>query len=142
YEVLQTRELDFATMQRLRRFSRYWDLIANSGNFVETTPLLWAGEGASPFGSFLDLSDWLNATAGRTHGIALQELARLLFTYLTDVKGQRPQAVADPIWRDYQRGGRSDLPAFLRPYVAAADTRVVRPATSTGPARQQRHLAR
>src|SRR5687768_15099979 len=46
YEVLQTREIDFATMQRMRRFQRYWDLIANSGNFIETTPLIWSvGEG-------------------------------------------------------------------------------------------------
>src|SRR5205823_12838444 len=37
YEILQTKLINFATMQRLRRFSRYWDLIANSGNFVETT---------------------------------------------------------------------------------------------------------
>ena len=41
YEILQTKLIDFATMQRLRRFARYWDLIANSGNFVETTPLIW-----------------------------------------------------------------------------------------------------
>src|SRR5262249_8011449 len=26
YEILQTRLIDFATMQRLRRFARYWDL--------------------------------------------------------------------------------------------------------------------
>ena len=33
YEILQNRTIDFATMQRLRRFSRFWDLVANSGNF-------------------------------------------------------------------------------------------------------------
>jgi len=41
YEVLQTKLIDFFTMQRLRRFARYWDLIANSGNFVEVTPLIF-----------------------------------------------------------------------------------------------------
>jgi len=41
YEVLQTSAMDFATIQKLRRFSRFWDLIANSGNFVQTTPLIW-----------------------------------------------------------------------------------------------------
>src|SRR5580704_3321279 len=44
YEILQTKLIDFFAMQRLRRFARYWDLIANSGNFVETTPLLWHRE--------------------------------------------------------------------------------------------------
>ena len=41
YEILQNRLIDFATMQRLRRFAKYWDLIGNSGNFVGTTPLIW-----------------------------------------------------------------------------------------------------
>ena len=42
YEVLRTREIGFSVMQRMRRFARYWDLIANSGNFLETTPLIWS----------------------------------------------------------------------------------------------------
>jgi radical SAM superfamily enzyme YgiQ (UPF0313 family) len=42
YEILQNRLIDFATMQKLRRFARYWDLVGNSGNFVETTPLIWS----------------------------------------------------------------------------------------------------
>ena len=41
YEILQNRLIDFSAMQRLRRFARYWDLVGNSGNFVETTPLIW-----------------------------------------------------------------------------------------------------
>jgi radical SAM superfamily enzyme YgiQ (UPF0313 family) len=43
YEILSNRLIDFATMQRLRRFARYWDLVGNSGNFVEGTPLIWSG---------------------------------------------------------------------------------------------------
>jgi radical SAM superfamily enzyme YgiQ (UPF0313 family) len=42
YEILLNKLIDFATMQRLRRFAKYWDLVGNSGNFVETTPLLWS----------------------------------------------------------------------------------------------------
>jgi radical SAM superfamily enzyme YgiQ (UPF0313 family) len=53
YEILQNKLIDFTTMQKLRRFARYWDLIGNSGNFVETTPLIWSSGGkrfvASPF---------------------------------------------------------------------------------------------
>ena len=153
YEILATRDVDFASMQRMRRFARYWDLVANSGNFIETTPLLWtapaaAGESResaparSPFQSFLRLTDWLHDTAGRQHGIALRELMQLLFTHLTEVVGHAPEAVAPALWRDYQRGGRSDLPAFLKPYVtASADTRIVRkPRSPASPARQGRHL--
>ena len=43
YEILQNKLIDFATMQRLRRFARYWDLVGNSGNFIESTPLIWRG---------------------------------------------------------------------------------------------------
>ena len=42
YEILQNKLIDFATMQKLRRFARYWDLVGNSGNFIETTPLIWS----------------------------------------------------------------------------------------------------
>ncbi len=45
YEILQTRLIDFASMQKLRRFARYWDLIGNSGNFVQTLPLIWCQTG-------------------------------------------------------------------------------------------------
>ncbi len=50
YEILCNRDLDFPTMQALRRFAKFWDLIGNSGNFVETTPLLWTdvGRASSP----------------------------------------------------------------------------------------------
>ena len=46
--------------------------------------------------------------------------------------------IAQAIWRDYQRVGRSDRPSFLRDYVPASVPRP-RPATSV-PARQGRHL--
>src|SRR5438105_1326020 len=42
YEILQNKLIDFPTLQQMRRFARYWDLVGNSGNFVETTPLLWS----------------------------------------------------------------------------------------------------
>ena len=50
YEILQNKLIDFAAMQRLRRFARYWDLVGNSGNFIETTPLIWSGFGIPPSG--------------------------------------------------------------------------------------------
>jgi radical SAM superfamily enzyme YgiQ (UPF0313 family) len=48
YEILQNRLINFATMQRLRRFARYWDMVGNSGNFIETTPLVWSGSTRAP----------------------------------------------------------------------------------------------
>jgi hypothetical protein len=138
YEILQTGVIDFATMQRLRRFSRYWDLIANSGNFRESAPIIWRDE--SPFENFLALSDWLYATGGQTHSLALQHLAELLFTFLTTEGKQSPEMIAKALWRDYTRAGRSDVPVFLREWVDEKPTR----ALSAKPQlarRQARHLA-
>jgi radical SAM superfamily enzyme YgiQ (UPF0313 family) len=143
YEVLQTAAIDFATMQRMRRFARYWDLIANSGNFVGTTPMLWERQGqASPFEAFLAFSDWLFSQVGRNHSIALANLAESLFIYLTKEARQEASKVAAILWRDYRQGGRRDGPEFLRPYVPDSEKgearRDLRPAA--GPARQARHL--
>jgi len=80
YEILQNKLIDFFTMQRLRRFARYWDLVANSGRFVETTPLIWRD--GSPFWEFLKFSDWLYEQVGRTHAIALPRLAELVGEYV------------------------------------------------------------
>ena len=42
YEVLSTRTMNFGTLARLRRFAKFWDIFGNSGNFVESLPMLWA----------------------------------------------------------------------------------------------------
>jgi radical SAM superfamily enzyme YgiQ (UPF0313 family) len=137
YEILQNKLLDFPTMQRLRQFARYWDLVANSGNFVETTPLLWDG-GASPFRAFLRWSDWLGARLGRRHGIALAVLAESLFAFLTDELGLPHPRVVAALRTDWQRGGRGEKLPFLEPTARSPK------APPSGPTarRQARHLAR
>jgi hypothetical protein len=116
YEILQNKQIDFPTMQRLRRFARFWDLVGNSGHFVETTPLLWAEDGR-PFESFLRFSDWLFERVGRQHSIALPRLEELLFCYLVENLRRDTQPVARVMWRDHQRCGKSDVPPFLRPHL-------------------------
>jgi hypothetical protein len=139
YEVLQTGSIDFVTMQRLRRFSRYWDLVANSGNFVETVPRLW--QDGSPFARFLHFSDWIFERARTSHGIALRHLAELVLEFLTLELRQEAQDVARAVWRDYQRGGRSDRPAFLLKYLPPEAMRMDRKtAIRPGAKRQMRRL--
>jgi radical SAM superfamily enzyme YgiQ (UPF0313 family) len=142
YEILQNKLIDFATMQRLRRFARYWDLVANSGNFVETAPCLWGNVGQasclsteegnetgseagtaggigrrpalqSPFHAFLRFSDWLFGQTRRTDGIALVRLMELLAQYLTEELGFESRLVAQALQRDWTRSGRRENPAFL-----------------------------
>lgn len=139
YEILQNKLIDFATMQRLRRFAKYWDLVGNSGNFVETTPLIWR-EGP-PFTCFLKLSDWLYARIGRTDTIALARLAELLFQFITQELAQEPVAVAEILSRDWQRGGRRDPPEFLRSYLSPQERLYPSAPKTSLTKRQARHLA-
>ncbi|MEY4387511.1 MAG: hypothetical protein RLY20_2794 [Verrucomicrobiota bacterium] len=140
YEILQNKLLDFSTMQRVRRFARYWDLVGNSGNFVETTPLIWSGN-RSPFHQFLRWSDWLFAKIGRTDSIALARLAELLFQFLSEELKLDARLAAETLWRDYQRGGRHDQPEFLRPHLAHLPPPVrPKPSAVSSQKRQARHL--
>ena len=140
YEILQNKLLDFATMQRLRRFARYWDLVGNSGNFVAVTPLLWS-ENASPFGNFLRFSDWLFAKIHRTDSIALARLMELLFEFLTHELALDSKLVAETFWRDCQRTGRRDAPNFLKEFLPEENWSVSRQRDRSLPKRQSRHVA-
>jgi radical SAM superfamily enzyme YgiQ (UPF0313 family) len=144
YEILRNKLLDFPTMQRLRRFARFWDLTANSGNFLETTPLLWASA-ASPFTAFLQWSDWIYQQIGRRHAIALDRLAELLFHYLIDVLHLPPAEVARNLWQDWHRAGRRETPPFLQSYLDPETKPAPRPPRASPsqtltPRRQSRHL--
>lgn len=157
YEILQNKLIPFADMQRLRRFAKYWDIVGNSGNFVETTPLLWSDPAAemfspSPLGergpggcvglsfrSFLRLSDWLFAQLRRTDTIALARVAELLFRFLTEELKLDAKHAAAALWRDYQRGGRNDKPGFLVKYLPDEPVSPRSKQRNSLPKRQARH---
>ena len=141
YEILQTKLIDFATMQRMRRFARYWDLVGNSGNFVDSVSLIW-DSGASPFHAFLQFSDWIYREARRRHGIALTKLVGFVFRFLTTEIHLDPNSVAPVMWRDYQRVGRSDYPMELRPYLGVEMVEETAPKAKQSLKRQSRHLAK
>jgi radical SAM superfamily enzyme YgiQ (UPF0313 family) len=115
YEILRTKSIDFATIQQLRHFARFWDRIANSGRFVETVPRIW--DPGSPFAGFLRCSEWLHERIGRRHGIALDQLAEGLFQYLTSELHRDASNTAAVLWNDYQRTGHRDPPKFLRTHI-------------------------
>lgn len=141
YELLQNGLLDFSTMMRLRRFARAWDLVANSGHFVQTVPLLWRGE-ASPFRAIWDFSDWLFSQTQQTSGIALTRLVSLLFDYLVSRRGLDKQSTAKSLLADYHATGHLDTPRALRPYLDSTKKRVkkTRPTSLQGK-RQARHAS-
>ena len=140
FEILSTRDVDFETMIRLRHFARTWDLIGNSGNFVETRELFWS-DNVSAFDRLLAFSDWLVERENRLHGISLVRQANYVFDFLTDECGLLDQTVAETLWRDYTRIGRHDRPAFLRPFDLPSPLRQSDPSDSIPP-RQLRHNAK
>jgi len=110
YSILSTRDINFADLQRLNRFARYWDLIGNSGRFAETLPVIFADQ---PFARFLQLSDALYALTGSTWQIALKRLFELTYTAMT-VDLQIPATDAEATLRsDYLNSGEKGLPDFL-----------------------------
>lgn len=114
YEVLRTAAMPFADVQRLKRFARYWDLVANSGNWPHALALLLSGESA--FAGFLAFADWLHEETGATHGIAMHRLAELLFRHLTGPRGCEPDEAGAALAADYAHGRRHDWPELLRPW--------------------------
>jgi radical SAM superfamily enzyme YgiQ (UPF0313 family) len=136
YEVLQTHAVPFSTMQRMKRFARYWDVVANSGNWAAILPAVLAGPSA--YVAFAAFADWLHATTRATSGIALHRLATLLWQWLVEVRGGNAAELGARMAEDYARCARHDWPEFLRPYVQGGRTASV-PRRAAGADRQARH---
>ncbi len=135
YTLLANRDLDFATMQRLNRFARYWDLVANSGRFPHTLPLLL---GDRPFERFLQFSDWLIGAAGQTHRIALPRLFELLRRALLELFGVEEECALEALARDCAAFGAKGCPDFLHPRLRRLQQE--RREAGGTPVRQARHL--
>jgi hypothetical protein len=112
YTVRQTGSIDAATVLRFVRFARYWDKIANAGRFTRTLPLLLVPP--SPFAAFLDLSDWLWQTTGKTRDLAPETLVDALYTYLCTRCGQPAASVQAALLADYVASGARGHPRALQ----------------------------
>ncbi|MDL1859830.1 DUF4080 domain-containing protein [Betaproteobacteria bacterium PRO7] len=141
YNVLATDRIDFATMQRVARCARYWDLVANSGRFARTLALLLAPDrpDASPFARFLALSDWLYASIGKTHAIANERLYELLHEFLVARLDVRAADATAALTEDYLASGARGRLGFVDIEAIANEPRRRSPARATPP-RQSRHL--
>ena len=136
YNILANNVIDFATMQRLARFARYWDLLANSGRYPRTLPRLL---GDSPFAHFLAFSDWLYERTGQTHALAQERLVLALYDFLTIERALDPESTGADLAADYHgAGGRTRLP--FEPADCALPAPRERKGIGATPSRQARHL--
>lgn len=86
YTILKTKDIDFITLQSVNRFARYWDMIANSGRFQNTLPIILGIENntLSAFSRFMRLTEGLYAAEGSTWKISLPRLYKLLYQVLVN----------------------------------------------------------
>ena len=111
YDILSNDRIDFAAMQRLNRFARYWNLIGNSGRFRASLPTLLGG---APFRRFMQLSEWLYGKTGQVHRIALKRLFDLVYEGAVTQLGVVPEPLIKQLRKDYEKTGIKGLPVFLR----------------------------
>ena len=135
YNVRATSVISVIDMQRVERFARYWDLVANSGRFGRTLPLL-IGDG-SAFAGFMVFADWLYADIGQTHRIALERLCDLAHRYLVETQALNAIDVEAALREDYAQSGASGRLSFMDKGITTGSTRSI----AVTPARQRQHLA-
>jgi len=100
YNILCTSEIDFNTMQRVNRFARYWDMIANSGRFKNTLPVILNN---FPFDNFMQLSDRLYQTAGSTWKISMQRLFVMIYEILKFKTDIDESVLFESMQKDFNR---------------------------------------
>jgi hypothetical protein len=112
YTVQQTGVVDAPTLQRFTRFARYWDLVANSGRFGRTLPVLL--DAPSPFDAFMAFADWLWASTQQTSGLTPEDLVDALFDYLCTQRHLSVAEVQATLLADYVASGARSNPRALR----------------------------
>ena len=112
YNLLCNRDISFDDMQAVNRFARYWDMIANSGRFKHTLPLIL---GDAAFANFMQLSQSLYQRSGSTWKIALRRLYSLLFEILAALDRIDHEQLYQCLQRDYLRNGeKGDFDILLQ----------------------------
>ncbi len=137
FQILQTRDMDFLTLQKLVRFSKFWDLFANSGQFPKT--LSWLKQqlaAQSFFFFFYEFSDKLHQRHPQGHGIALLKLTESLWILLSAIFPDKTDDIRNALKFDYTEVVRREIPKFLS---GEASLQNLMRDKGSFPKRQQRH---
>ena len=114
YDILKNNQLDFKTIQIMKRFARFWDIFYNSGNFKRSIKLVW-GDG-SVFENFYDFGLWIYKQTDSTHKISLQRQGELLFKYLTQNKKLNDELVGRYMLEDILKLKGRATPHYLKKF--------------------------
>ncbi|MEE9445647.1 MAG: DUF4080 domain-containing protein [Cocleimonas sp.] len=115
YTILSTLDIDFMEFQQIQRFARYWDMIANSGRFKHTLPLILEGQNknTSAFNQFMQLSESLYQQAGSTWKIALPRLYKMIYETLINDFNYPIDIAQSCLEKDFKQSGQRGSLALL-----------------------------
>ena len=142
FQVQSTKNMDAETLEKMQIMARFWDQIANSGNFSATWKALreyFHQKDLSPFYWYWDFSQFLAKRFQRTHSIALPALFEGVLEYLRTSGYWDNKTLLELLGQDYHQGGRRTLPKFLYQEGRERSRLSPNPSSST-PQRQRRHL--
>jgi hypothetical protein len=137
YTVRQTDVVSADQLQSFTRLARYWDLVANSGRFAQTLPLLLGG--SSPFSAFAQFAHWLWHSQQRTSGLTPEILVDALFVYLCHERSLPEGKVRAALLADYAGSGARASPQALRGPLPRRPVEAGAASAAPHTERQQRH---
>lgn len=145
FQILKTKDVSYTEIQTMNRFAKYWDQIANSGNFktlLSEIKMQNAQKQKSNFDFFLQLTQFLHNKHGQSHGISLLSLTESLQEFLIEHETWSPELVKQVLTHDYSTRGQRDVPHFLREHSATKPNTIPtqKARLSVTPKRQQKHL--
>jgi radical SAM superfamily enzyme YgiQ (UPF0313 family) len=114
YDILCNDHISFAQMQHMKRFARYWDMVYNSGNFIQSFKLLT--NETSVYQTFYDLTNFIFQNTYSTWQISMDRMAQFLFDFMTEIQGKEKQIVGKILAKDILNVNGRKLPKFLHPY--------------------------
>ena len=112
YDILQNNLISFAMMQKVKRFTRFWDMVYNSGNFKHSVTYLFAD--GKVYDGFFAFSQWIYAQTESTWQISLDRLAHLVYRYVTEVLHVNEEEFKQVMTDDVMVVRGRKLPKFLR----------------------------
>lgn len=110
FSILSSDTVDYATVQFVNRFARYWDLIGNSGRFKNSLPLLL---GDAPFERFSIVVSGLFEITGQTHKISLLRFYDLIHQIGLDYLELSSAELIDVLRLDHAGSGLKSSPKCL-----------------------------
>jgi radical SAM superfamily enzyme YgiQ (UPF0313 family) len=129
FQILSSTTMTYLELQKISRISKFWDSIANSGDFPGFTSWI-AKRSESIFWEFYFLSDFLFARHKSSHSIALLSLVESLYQFLLS-KDVPPETAKNLLINDYCFGlKRRDVPQLLKTHVSANQNHAVQKQTN------------